>query len=117
MHGIEIVLHDDSSSTVVIQDNQDSSCRCVGKENSVIDSGSLVDATNEMSSRGQPPSIQQAAAITKAPLIVAANKAKNGLNITLAKLNNGVSTLISFHASHKHLHMGIVSILFADDRM
>lgn len=94
MQGVEIVLQGDLTSTVVIQDKQDSNCRCVDNGRSLIGSSSSVDATNKMNSSGQS-SLQQAAAITKAPLKVAANKAKSGLNNTLAKLNNGMFILYS----------------------
>lgn len=93
MHSVEIVLQGDSTSAVIVEESKrgssidclDNSCRDHVDRDSINSSEGVA---NEMSSKGQP-SMQQAATITKAPLIVAANKAKNGLNNTLAKLNTG----------------------------
>lgn len=45
--------------------------------------------SDRMDSNNQP-SVQQAAAISKAPLIVAANKAKKEINKSLAKINGEI---------------------------
>lgn len=88
MHDIEIVLQDDITASVVIKELEGGS-NSVGNVNDAL----IEDSKNEMNSKGQP-SVQQAAAITKAPLIAAANKAKNGLNNTLARINSGKSLLL-----------------------
>jgi hypothetical protein len=92
MHDIEIILQGDSTF-VIQQSKQDLRYSADNSENRDsglgIGSGLGREAANaKMNSKSQH-SFQQAAAITKAPLTVAANKAKAGINKSLAKLNNG----------------------------
>jgi hypothetical protein len=128
MHGIEIIIRDDS--TVVIEEaKRDFCCDWVEEEASgdCFTGGSLhhrngggggdcsIDIKDSISSRDSSrseghgtifenninggeinnkmnpkpsPSMQQAAAFTKAPLLLAANRAKTGFNRTLTMFNN-----------------------------
>ena len=93
MHGVEIVLQDDLTSSILIEEpGRSLGSHCLGSSRSREGSKSTGNKTgpinNTMPEKSQP-TIQQAAAITKAPLKVAANKAKTELNKTLSKISHG----------------------------
>jgi hypothetical protein len=100
MHDIEIVLNDDS--TIVIEETKSDFYSSDGvEEDSValeIDySGTSSNYnyeingsySNEMNFNSS--SVQQAAAITKAPLVMAASRAKTGLNEGASKAKSGLN--------------------------
>ena len=93
MHGVELVLQDDSTSSILIQESErDLSSLCVGSSHSREahrSTGSNIGQADDRMPMKSQPSMQQAAAITKAPLKVAANKAKNELSKTLSKISHG----------------------------
>ena len=93
MHGVEIVLQDDSTSSIFIEESgrglgSHSLSSSRSREGSKSSGSKSFPINNKMPEKSQP-TIQQAAAITKAPLKVAANKAKTELNKTLSKISHG----------------------------
>ena len=81
-HSIEIISEGHFTCAVVVEESRPDFSYMKSEE--PTRSGS-----DRMDSNNQP-SMQQAAAITKAPLIVAANKAKKEINKSLAKINGEI---------------------------
>lgn len=85
MHSIEIISqgHFTCAIEIIEESTHDFS------NEKKIEEPTIRSSIDTMNSNSQP-SMQQAAAITKAPLIVAANKAKKEINKSLAKINGEI---------------------------
>jgi len=91
MHDIEIVFHDDSTPSIVVGELKGDLCiRSMKNDTSHgVNVGSIGgEVIGDTVDSKAHNLLQQAVDVTKAPLIMVANKAKDGLN-KLTKQNNG----------------------------